>query len=102
MFRITKPIQADWLHGKALNLIAYDEVMVQFGEAVRTFPTLFDQNRVFAGASYAPVKNIRVELGYLYVRQQRSSREQFDDQNALVLTLRFDNVFSQFRKQAAN
>lgn len=102
MFRVTKPIHAAWLRGKAFNLITYDEVMVQFGKAMRTFPTLFDQNRVFVGASFEPAKNIRVELGYLYIRQQRSTREQFDDQNALMLTLRFDHVFSQFRKKDDN
>ena len=43
-------------------------------------------------------KNIKFNLGYMYLIQQRASGEAFDTSNVLWGVLTFDNVFSQFRK----
>ncbi|AYB34119.1 DUF2490 domain-containing protein [Chryseolinea soli] len=99
MARLEKPIKASWLKGKNLSLIVYDEVMLQFGKAVRHNPNVFDQNRLYAGFSYGITKNIKITPAYLFVIQQRNSGNEFDYVNTLFVVLSFDNLISQFRKQ---
>lgn len=99
MGRLTKPVKAEWLHGRGLNLIAYSEVLLQFGEKLNIDYTLFDQSRLFIGFNYEIIKNIKLEVGYLNVLQQRRSVIEFDRQNALWFTITLDNVFSQFKKK---
>jgi len=99
MLRFTKPIKAKWLKDKSLNLLFYNEILVQFGEAVSSFPSIFDQNRIYVGVSYGVLKNVRVDLAYSYVFQQKRNKGNFDIQNALNITLTFDNIFSQFKNK---
>ncbi|MEJ1239874.1 DUF2490 domain-containing protein [Chryseolinea sp. T2] len=96
MARLEKPIHAEWLNGKSLSLILYDEVMIQFGKAVKDSPSIFDQNRIYAGFSYSLMKNIKITPGYLFVIQQRPSGDVLDYVNTFWVVLAFDNVISQF------
>jgi hypothetical protein len=99
MVRLEKPIKAAWLNGKNLSLIVYDEIMLQFGKAVRENANVFDQNRLYAGFSYGVTKNIKLTPAYLFVIQQRPSGHEFDYVNTLFVVLTFDNLISQFKKQ---
>lgn len=96
--RLERPIKKEWLKGKALSLIAYDEVFFEMGEAVKKSPAVFNQNRLYAGASYEVYKNVKFNLGYMYLIQERPSGTVFDHSNVLWAILTFDNLFSQFKK----
>lgn len=98
MLRLEKPVTLPLLP-KAITLIMYDEVMLQFGDAVEGNPNVFDQNRVYAGISYPVYKNVKANVGYIYGFQQRPSGDEFDRINTLWVVLTFDNLFSQFRKR---
>jgi hypothetical protein len=91
--RLEKPL------GKKFSVILYDEIMLEFGRAVRKSPAVFNQNRIYAGFAYDVVKNVKFNLGYMYVIQERSNGKQFDNSNVLWAILTFDNIFSQFVKQ---
>lgn len=99
MARLEKPIRGEWLKGRSLSVIAYDEVMVQFGKAVQSSPGIFDQNRVYAGFSYSIFKNVKITPGYLFTIQQRPTGEVFDYINTFWVILTFDNLVSQFIKK---
>ena len=97
MLRFEKPIKLSIIP-RPVTLIVYDEVMVQFGEAVKGNPNVFDQNRIYAGLSYPLYNNVKVNIGYIYGLQQRISGEEFDRINTLWVVFTFDNLFSQFMK----
>jgi hypothetical protein len=80
------------------SLIAYDEIFLEFGEAVKSSPAIFNQNRLYGGFSYELVKNIKFNLGYMYVVQERPTGKALDKSNVLWGILTFDNLFSQFKK----
>ena len=96
--RIEKPLKFRGLN-RPLSLVFSDEVMLQFGYAVRNNPNVFDQNRLYGGFTYGVAKNVKFSLGYIYQIQQRSSGKEFDQANILWGILAFDNVFSQFKKK---
>jgi hypothetical protein len=96
MARLEKPVRAGWLNGKSLSVIAYDEIMIQFGKAVKDSPSIFDQNRLYAGLSYSLSRNIKISPGYLLVIQQRPAGDIVDYVNTFWVILSFDNVISQF------
>ena len=98
MLRVEKPIDFSFLP-RPVTIIAYDEVMLQFGEAVKGDPNVFDQNRVYGGLSYAFSPTIRANVGYIYGFQQRISGDEFDRTNTLWIVLTFDNLLSQFRRR---
>jgi hypothetical protein len=70
--------------------------MVQFGKGVSQSPSIFDQNRIYAGFSYSLMKNIRITPGYLFVIQQRPAGDIVDYVNTFFVVLTFDNLVSQF------
>ncbi len=94
--RLERPLKT----GKhPMSLIAYDEVFLEFGKAVEASPAVFNQNRLYAGFSYEIIKNMKFNLGYMYLIQERPSGKAFDISNVLWAILTFDNVFSQFYKK---
>lgn len=99
MFKLEKPLRHILSDDKPLSLFVSDEVFVQFGEAVKNNPNVFDQNRVNIGFAYEVVKNIKFSVSYLNIKQSRISGKEFDDANALWIILNFDNLFSQFKKR---
>jgi hypothetical protein len=99
MTRFEKPLYMDFLKGKPFSLILYDEIFFEFGRAVQSNVNIFNQNRIYAGFSYEFIKNIKLNLGYMYVTQVRQSGKDFDNSNTLWVILTFDNVFSQFIKR---
>lgn len=95
--RLEFPITGKWLH-RPFSLVAWDEISIQFGKAVKKNPNVFDQNRLYAGFNYGLTDNIRISIGYMYQIQQRSSGKEFDNANVLFCILTLDNLFSQFKR----
>lgn len=85
---------------RPLNFVVNDEVLFQFGDAVKNSPSIFDQNRVYSGFSYELFKNIKLDLGYCYITQERPTGMDIDIQNAIWVFLTFDNLYSQFKKKS--
>jgi hypothetical protein len=83
---------------RPLSVLVFDEVMLEFGKGVANSKAIFNQNRLFAGFNYELMKNVRLNLGYIYIIQQRRSGDAVDISNVLWAVLSFDNVFSQFGK----
>jgi hypothetical protein len=98
MARLEKPVKGILRNDKPVSFFLSDEILVQFGEAVKQNANIFDQNRLSAGFSLEVVKNIRASFSYLNIFQQRANGKDFDDANALWAVVTFDNLFSQFRK----
>lgn len=98
MFKLEKPFYNLFPNKKPISVYASDEVFIQFGSAVRKNPNVFDQNRINIGVSYEVVNNVKVNVSYLNIMQQRISGQDFDDAHTLWLILTFDNLFSQFKK----
>lgn len=97
MAKIEKPLFL--LNKRPLTFTVYDEVFLQFGRAVKDNPNVFDQNRVYVGASYELVRNVKFNLGYIYGFQARNSGEEFDNINTIWTVLTFDNFISQFLRR---
>ena len=97
--RLDKPIAGIFNKERAFSIFAADEVSIQFGKAVRANPNLFDQNRIFFGASYEVVKNIKASLSYLNIIQERINGKDIDVGNVVWVILTFDNLISQFRNR---
>lgn len=85
------------LKERSFNFVINNEVLVQFGDAVKTSESMFDQNRTYAGFNYEIFKNIKLDIGYCYIYQERPSGKDFDVQNAIWVFLTFDNLFTQFK-----
>ena len=96
MAKIEKPVFGILSKNKPVTFILNDEVFLQIGKAVKNNPDIFDQNRVYVGASYEPIKNIKTSLGYIYGYQERNSGKEFDNIHYLWLVISFENIFSQF------
>jgi len=90
------------LKSTPVTLIVYDEIFLEFGRAVRNSSAVFNQNRLYAGASYEIVKNVKFSLAYMYILQERPTGKAIDSINALWAILTFDNLFSQFKKDINN
>ncbi|MGY3212505.1 DUF2490 domain-containing protein [Mucilaginibacter sp. HD30] len=99
MIRLDKPVLNVLSKTKPVTFTVYDEVFLQFGDAVKNNPNVFDQNRIYAGASYEVVRNIKFSLGYIYGFQARNSGKEFDDINTYWAILTFDNLISQFKRR---
>ena len=97
MLKVEKPLFNIVSKDKPLSLFLSNEVFIQFGEAVKDNPNVFDQDRINVGVSYEVVKNVKVTASYLKILQSRISGREFDDANALWVILTFDNLFSQLR-----
>jgi hypothetical protein len=93
--RIERPLKTS---RHPVSLIAYDEIFLEFGKAVEDSPAVFNQNRLYAGFTYEIVKNVKFNLGYMYLIQERPTGKAFDTANVLWGILTFDNLFSQFKK----
>jgi len=98
MLKFEKPLLNILSKHKPLSVFASNEFFIQFGEAVKDNPNIFDQDRINFGVSYEVVKNVKVSASYLNILQSRVSGKEFDDANALWLILTFDNLFSQLGK----
>ena len=96
MAKLEKPVKGILSDKKPVTLILYDEVFLQFGGAVKDNPNVFDQNRVYLGASYEAIKNIKLSVGYIWGYQERNSGKEFDNINTFWTILTLDNFISQF------
>ncbi len=87
-----------------ISLIVFDEVLLEFGQAVQSSPAIFNQNRLYAGFNYEVMKNVKFNLGYMYLIQERLTGTAIDISNVLWATATFENLFSQFykKKEAEN
>jgi hypothetical protein len=102
MLKFEKPLHNIISSHKPLSVFLSNEVLVQFGEAVKDRSTVFDQDRINFGVAYEVVKNIKVSASYLKVLQARATPKEYDDTNALWMIVTFDNLFSQFKHQKNN
>jgi hypothetical protein len=98
MARLEKPVMGILRNNKPVSFFISDEVLVQFGKAVKKNANMFDQNRASAGFSLEVVKNIKTSFSYLNIFQQRANGKDFDEAHALWAVVTFDNLFSQFKK----
>lgn len=98
MARLEKPVTGILPNDKPVSFFISDEVLVQFGKAVKHNANIFDQNRAAAGFSFEVVKNIKTSFSYLNIYQQRANGKDFDEAHALWAVVTFDNLFSQFRR----
>lgn len=98
MARLEKPVNN--LFPKPITFFLFDEMFIQFGEAVKNNPSLFDQNRLCTGFNYEILPKVRTSLGYIYTVQSRNAGKEIDDINTLWIILSFDNIFSQFKKRS--
>lgn len=84
----------------ALKLKVNDEIHVNAGKNI--VYNRFDQNRLYAGLSYAIVNNLEVEVGYLNWYQQRSAGNQFYNRHIINLAITHRIDLTGKRKVAAN
>jgi hypothetical protein len=98
MARLEKPVIGILRNNRPVSFFIGDEVLVQFGKAVKHNANMFDQNRASAGFSLEVIKNIRTSFSYLNIFQQRPNGKDFDDAHALWAVVTFDNLFSQFKR----
>jgi hypothetical protein len=68
-------------HGVILQLRLAEEIMLNHKE------NIFDQNRIYATLDYALNKNFTIELGYIYIYQQRFAKDEFYSRNVIRLGL---------------
>jgi hypothetical protein len=97
--RLEKPIKGIFSKTKPVTFFLADEIFLQFGPAVKNTPNVFDQNRFNIGASYEPIKNVKLAVSYVNFIQERNSGKEFDNADVLWVVLTFDNLFSQFKKK---
>lgn len=74
---------------KALSVAFGDELYLYYGPHVNNH--LFDQNRVFAGFSYAVNAHDNLVFGVMNLLQQDLSGNQFRDNNVLRISF-FENI----------
>lgn len=96
MAKIDKPVKGILSDTKPVVFTVSDEVFLQFGEAVRNNPNVFDQNRLSLGATYEIYSHVKLNIAYIYAFQARNSGKEFDNINMYWIALIFDNVISQF------
>lgn len=84
---------------KPVQLVFFNEIFYQMNNDPSNLLIVFDQNRSYLGLNCQPAKNFRLELGYCNVYGQRATRNDIDIQNALWLTLTFENFFSLFKRE---
>ncbi len=70
---------------RSLNFRAADEIMINAGKNIVN--NMFDQNRVTVGFNYQPIKNLNLQLDYMYTFQQRSSGNQFNHADIVRLQI---------------
>jgi hypothetical protein len=75
MFKLEKPLNNLLSSEKPLNVFASNEVFIQFGNAVRNNPNIFDQNRINVGAGYEVFKNVKLSASYLKISSRESQEK---------------------------
>lgn len=70
---------------QSLNLRATDEIMLNAGKNIVN--NMFDQNRITIGLNYQPLKNLNLQLDYMYGFQERSSGSQFNHADVIRLQI---------------
>lgn len=84
-YRLGLEYQLATINQLPLKVKVNDEIHINAGERI-TY-NWFDQNRIYAGLSYAVHKNVTVEAGYLKWFQQRSAGNQFYSRDIINLTI---------------
>jgi len=97
--RLEKPVKGILPNGKPISFHAGDEIFLQFGKAVINNPNTFDQNRLFAGFSFEIIRNVKTNISYLNILQERNSGKEYDDAHAIWIVITFDNLFSQLKRR---
>lgn len=90
-FRLRFFIGSDYLlfenkaKSSSLTLRVFEEIFINFGHTIMY--NHFDQNRLYAGVQYKINRSLGLQLGYLYIFQQKTSGSEFYSLNQLRLTL---------------
>lgn len=79
--QVRMPLVKNKANEVVLQLRLADEIMLNHKE------NIFDQNRIYATLDYNLNKNFSIDLGYIYIYQQRFSREEFYSRNVVRLGL---------------
>jgi long-subunit fatty acid transport protein len=87
------------INDQPLKLKVNDELHVNAGKQI--LYNRFDQNRIYAGLSYALLGNLEVEAGYLNWYQQRSAGDQFYNRHILNVAITHRMDLTNRRKHAA-
>lgn len=99
MLKFEKPFLNVFSKEKPLSIILSNEVFIQFGKALRGNPNIFDQNRISVGAGYEIYKDIKLNVSYLNIIQQRTSGKEIDNADALWVVATIENIFSNMKKK---
>lgn len=99
--RVDVPLSKKSDGSSRFTFTVYNETMLQAGPAVQDFPNVFDQNRSYVGGGTNLSSNIKINLGYLFMVQQRLNGEDFDKGHTFWAILTFDNLFARFRQAIA-
>jgi hypothetical protein len=101
IFRYRYRLNADFIlwqkPGKSVKFILYNEIMLQAGKTV--LYNVFDQNRVYAGLYYEPVKYFAMEGGYMHFFQQTTAGNVFNNRHIFRLSL-YTKIFVKPRNKA--
>lgn len=98
MLRLDKEVYGIFSDKKPVTFTLFDEVFLQFGQAVKNNHTIFDQHRLYGGAAYEILRHTALSIGYAYGFQIRPSGDQYDDINSYYLALSFENFTRKFSK----
>lgn len=85
------------LHDRPLKLEVTDEIHVNAGKKI--LYNRFDQNRLYAGLSYAILDNLEIAAGYLNWFQQRATGNQFYNRHIVQLAVSHTIDLSDKRKE---
>lgn len=89
--RVEKSLRSVLVKKKPVMIFFSDELLVQFGKAVRNNPSVFDQNRLSAGFSMEVMRDVKTSFSYLNIYQLRNNGKDFDNAHALWVILLINN-----------
>jgi len=89
--QVRMPLFVDKDNNTILQLRLADEIMLNHKE------NIFDQNRINATLDYNINKKFTLELGYIYIYQQRFAREEFYSRNVIRLGLQHKIFLKKYR-----
>lgn len=93
LLRFLKPLGK--INKKMVNLVANDEILIQYGEAVKDNLSYFDQNRIYLGVNFEISSTVKMDIAYQNVLQFRALTNDRDIQHAICIFLSIDKFLSQ-------
>jgi hypothetical protein len=97
--RVDVPVKLKLAKQKIFTLSAYNEVFLQSGVNTNGIANIFDQNRTYFGIGRNVAPNIKLNVGYILMLQQKLNGKEIDQANTLWVILTFDNLFVRLRER---